>query len=370
MNIKKKVLMIDHSYHKKTQSSLFFSKLLDEQFDLEIQYDESWREENGEELNLEFADEMYSAVIFFQSISAQMMHQVKCKNIIYVPMYDGVHGLGLDYWDNFRNIKILSFSSTLYNYLKAEGFNVEYFQYFPRSKDLNIVEDKRVFFWSRVNAINWNVVKKLLGEEDIQGVHIHKAIDPSHEFTKPAQEDEEGFNISYSDWFETKSEYYECLKKQSMYISPRLYEGIGFSFLEAMAMGKVVISVDNPTMNEYIVHGENGLLFSIDDIKPIMIEDIKLLQVNAYNTIVDGRKQWEDNIPRMLDYIENANILVNVDIVQPINESEEFIAEEGGRIELINKPSKKMGIAAPIKKIIKCLMPYGMVRIYQKYLKK
>ena len=373
MIIKKRVLMVDHSYHKKTGSSQFFSKLLSTRYDLEMAYDESWKE-GHEELNLEFADERYHAVIFFQSISAQMLQQVKCNNIIYVPMYDGVHGLGLDYWNNFRNIKILSFSSTLYKYLNAEGFNVVHFQYFPKPKDFNIVEDKKVFFWSRVSAINWNVIKKLFNEEDIKGIHIHKAVDPWHEFIMPMQEDEERFNITYSNWFETRAEYYECLKNQSIYISPRLYEGIGFSFLEAMAMGKVIVSVDNPTMNEYIVHGKNGLLFSIDDLKPVKIKDIKQLQINSYNTIVNGRKLWEASIPSMLDYIEDISTIANMNVIQTSDESQGFVRAEANKTEYINKVGKiseiLICIKKFIKKLIKCLMPYGLVRIYQKYLKK
>nr|WP_241407662.1 glycosyltransferase family 4 protein [Clostridium beijerinckii] len=190
----------------------------------------------------------------------------------------------------------------------------------------------------------------------------------------PTQEDEERFNIVYSDWFETRAEYYECLKKQSIYISPRLYEGIGFSFLEAMAMGKVIVSVDNATMNEYIVHGKNGILFSIDDVKPIKFEDIKQLQLNSYNTIVQGRKKWEESIPSMLDYIEDFNIIDNINVIQQTEETQKFSGVNASRTENVSKLSKTlqklMRIKRLIKKIIKCLMPYGLVRIYQKYIKK
>jgi Glycosyltransferase len=346
----KKVIMIDHSYHKKTNSSSFFSTLLQERFELRILYDESWKGEDY--LNLEFIDDGYDAVIFFQSISMQMVNQVKCKNIIYVPMYDGVYDCDMEYWYNFKNIKILSFSKTLYDKLKPYGFDIMHVQYFPKANELKLVNEQNVFFWSRVNEINWNVVKTLISKTNISSVHIHKAVDPEQQFMQPDLLDEKNFNITYSEWFNTREDYYKCLEEKSMYIAPRLYEGIGFSFLEAMAMGKVVIAVDHPMMNEYIVHGENGFLFSIDNIQPIEIKDIKMLQMNAYNTIVEGRERWKSSIVDILNFIEEPIKIEN----NIMNKME---------VECVLFKIKKT-----IKKIIKCLMPYGLVRIYQKYYKK
>lgn len=344
--------MIDHSYHKKTGSSSFFFKILEQRYKSEIIYDESWKKGNNLELNLEFIDDKYEAVIFFQSISTNMLKQVKCKNIIYVPMYDGIKDLGLDYWYEYKDIKILSFSKTLYNYLKPYGFNVMHVQYFPTvANELEIVEQKKVFFWARINEINWDIVKKILDKTNIESVHIHKAIDPEHKFIMPSKEDEKTFNIKYSEWFKTKEDYLQCLKNNSIYIAPRLYEGIGFSFLEAMAMGKVVIGADNPMMNEYIHNGKNGFLFSINDINPVNIEEIKKMQLNAYTTIVEGRKRWEVSIPSMLDFIESIDL---------IKENYNKLLREKIIVFRIRKY---------IKKVIKCIIPYGIVRLYEKYYK-
>lgn len=345
-----RVLMIDHSYHKKTGSSSFFAKILEKDFQLEILYDESWK--GKEYLNLEFVDEKYLAVIFFQSISMQMVNQVKCKNIIYVPMYDGVYNCDMEYWYNFKDIKIISFSKTLYDKLKPYGFNIIHVQYFPKPKELKLVDESSIFFWNRVNEINWKVIKSLIAETNISSIHIHKAIDPEQQFIKPDLADEKKFNITYSDWFDTKEEYYKCMEGKSIYIAPRLYEGIGFSFLEAMSMGKVVIAVDHAMMNEYIVHEKNGFLFSTDNIEPIRIKEINKLQENAYNTIIEGRKKWEASINDIIGFIG-----------EPIK-VENHIADK------INVEVGLLKIKKIIKKIIKCLLPYGVVKIYQKYFRK
>ncbi|NRY60536.1 glycosyltransferase [Clostridium beijerinckii] len=350
--LKKKVIMIDHSYHKKTGSSSFFSKILDEKYKVEIIYDESWEKGSNTELDLKFIDDRYEAVIFFQSINTNMLRQVKCKNIIYVPMYDAIKDFDLDYWYDYKDIKILSFSKTLYDYLKPYGFNVMLVQYFPKAaNEFKIIEEKKVFFWARIHEINWNIVKNLIKEMNVESVHIHKAIDPEQGFIFPSIEDEKMFNIKYSDWFKTKEEYFECLKKNSIYIAPRLYEGIGFSFLEAMSMGKIVIGIDNPMMNEYIENNKNGFLFSINNIKSIHIKDIKELQINSYITIVEGRKKWEASIPYMLDFIGS---------VKTVRKNDNKLL----RRKIIFIIIKKW-----IKKIIKCVIPYGIVRAYERYYK-
>ena len=53
--------------------------------------------------------------------------------------------------------------------------------------------------------------------------------------------------------------------KSTIYIASRPYEGIGMSFLEAMADGRCVVAHDNTTHNEYIEHGKNGFLFDMEE---------------------------------------------------------------------------------------------------------
>ena len=51
----------------------------------------------------------------------------------------------------------------------------------------------------------------------------------------------------------------EFLSSCNIFIVPRMFEGIGLTFLEAMASGMFVISSDTPIMNEYISHKNNGV---------------------------------------------------------------------------------------------------------------
>ncbi len=49
-----------------------------------------------------------------------------------------------------------------------------------------------------------------------------------------------------------------------VYLYPSTLEGIGLTIAEAMACGLPVITSDNPPMNEFVQHGENGRLVKID----------------------------------------------------------------------------------------------------------
>ena len=59
-------------------------------------------------------------------------------------------------------------------------------------------------------------------------------------------------------------EYADLLGSCGLFAAPRRKEGIGLSFLDAMARGAFVLGYDSPTMNEYIRHAETGWLFNED----------------------------------------------------------------------------------------------------------
>jgi len=80
--------------------------------------------------------------------------------------------------------------------------------------------------------------------------------------------------------------------------------------LDAMAMGRCVIAHDSPTMNEYIQHKENGLLYAWEDITDIdrgvnisfTSDEIRNMQQNAYMTIQQGYAKWEQEQEQIVDW--------------------------------------------------------------------
>ena len=305
INLKsKKIVFVDHSYHHKTKSSSFMLDYLKEFFEVEVVLDESWQGRPAPDLS--FIDEDYLAVIFWQILpSPETVAQIKNENILYFPMYDQSGRLELDFWSKYSSLKIVNFSRALHQKLKSWGFQSLYVQYFPEVKDFYPGKAEEAFFWQRLSFINFEVVKKLFGKEKIK-IHLHQAVDPNQQFLKPSQEDIEKFQITFSDWFDTREEMLELIREKAIYVAPREYEGIGMSFLEAMAMGKLVVANNQPTMNEYIENGKTGLLFDWQNPQPLDFSQREKIQKNAYEFMKKGREKWEKEKEKIVEFIKEV----------------------------------------------------------------
>jgi len=303
INIKsRKIVYIGHSYHIKTKSTAFLIEYLKKHFKVTEVIDESWL---GKKTfpDLSFIDKSYVGVIFFQNIpDIEVIKKIDNDNIIFFPMYDNVGGREYNFWKKYIDVKIINFSKTLHQKLISWGFESYYLQYFP--KPLPFIKNKthKVFFWQRTNAIDINLVEKLLGNLKTK-IHIHQAIDPNCTFVKPTKEQEKKFNITYSNWFNTREEMQKKIQECDIYIAPREYEGIGMSFLEAMSMGKAVVAINNPTMNEYIINNQTGYLFDKNNLKTIDFYNISNIRKNSYNYMKNGYKNWEKEKNRIIYYI-------------------------------------------------------------------
>jgi glycosyltransferase involved in cell wall biosynthesis len=305
----KKIVFIGHSYHAKTRSSDFLLDYLKKNYDTKVILDESWLGEKPFP-DLSFIDDSYLAVIFWQNLpSLEAILGIKNDNLIFFPMYDAVGSMDFSWWRRYENLKIVCFSKTLHEKLKKWRLTSMYIQYFPAVREFIPGKEDEVFFWQRLTNININTVARLFRKDNLK-IHIHRGIDPNHKFVQPSKEDEKKFHISYSDWFESRDEMLEniggLIKQKGIYIAPRELEGIGHSFLEAMAMGKAVIAVDNPTMNEYIEHGKTGYLFDLSKPKKIDLSNIENVQNNAYEFMKAGRKKWEKDKIKIIDFIKKS----------------------------------------------------------------
>ena len=75
------------------------------------------------------------------------------------------------------------------------------------------------------------------------------------------------------------------------------------SFLEAMAMGKCVVSPDYGTMNDYILHGVNGLLYDLHKPQPLDFSQAAQLGARARESIERGFEQWQKREAELVEYI-------------------------------------------------------------------
>ena len=94
-----------------------------------------------------------------------------------------------------------------------------------------------------------------------------------------------------------KTNPYPYIQHANLYVQPSRFEGYPMTILEALILGKVVVSTNNPGAHEIIIDGTNGILCDIDEKQIVMkieivvqeSEKLKLLQANV--RIIDFEEQ-------------------------------------------------------------------------------
>lgn len=298
----KEMLYIRHAYHSKTKSNDFLIDILKKHYNITIFDIDPYTEDLKTTLkNLPKKD--FDVLVLFQlPIAGTILKKyINFKKGIFFPMYDGAPQRTDKIWLSWKSFNIINFSRTLHLELTKIGLSSFYVQYFPTPK-LNVLngEKNSAFFWQRLTHLNVNTIADILKALSIKNIHIHKVVDPMHNFIKPT---DETFNIEYSEWYENKNNMLKDVENAAIYIAPRDFEGIGMSFLEAMAMGRCVIAPNNPTMNEYITNGFNGILYELDNPKINKKYNIKSIQENTKKYIQQGYLKWSEEKNKILDYI-------------------------------------------------------------------
>jgi hypothetical protein len=307
-----KLAFIDHSFHIKSTATKFLIDLLKKEYTVDIYWDESWMKKPRINLT-SLSIKKYDVIILFQlfNYTVKELKATGCKNIIVIPMYDNSHLLFDRQWLEYKNIKFLNFSRALHSRLIKLGLNSMHAQYFPPPNNLHndtSLDLLKGFFWQRTNRITWQHIRKLIEKTKFEHFHIHGAVDPpGFPLILPTQEEKIKYDITISEWFDKRDDYFDVVLKSNIYFAPRLHEGIGMSFLEAMAMGKCVVAPDNPTMNEYINDGVTGYLYDPNNPEPIDFSNAPQVAENALVYIEEGYQSWSTKKGEILKFIQEPS---------------------------------------------------------------
>jgi hypothetical protein len=293
----------------KTKSCDFLVETLENEFDVKKLSRPDWFEKDNvpvERLN----NENFDVILFFFALPpARYLAKLKCKNFIWVPMYDGTKGLLLAkikflFYKLFK-LKVISFSKKMHNELKP-FFNSEYFQYYPKPQRKVKFDKNRLFFWERRDDVNWEFLKEnVINKTDFDKILIKQNKDG---LAKEKLKIKESKKVKVIDKWLPDKKYASILNTNNIFIAPRLKEGIGFSFLHALSRGYVVIANNESTMNEYIINKKTGFLFDFKNPKKINLSNKKELQrisKNAFEYVKKGRKEWEDSVNELIKFINN-----------------------------------------------------------------
>jgi hypothetical protein len=308
-----RIAYVDHSFHRTTRSNEFLPQLLRQHGHVVDHFwDDAWQ--GGQSVAWsEVAS--YDVVIMFESYCpppAGNFGQAH-PNVVFIPMLDQfglwrgpVSNLST-FWQPFQGSKVLNFSNAVHCMTTGFGIASHVVRYYhPIARRPSTPrQGLHGFFWLRRELeLPWRVIRQLIGQAKFESFHIHLATDPGTPPPElPSAEDVARHNITTSVWFEDKADINALMERANVYFAPRLQEGIGQSFLEAMGRGQCVVAPNQGTMNEYIVHGLNGMLYDSHNPQPLDFSEADKLGAQARKGAVAGRALWENAADDLVRFI-------------------------------------------------------------------
>ena len=312
----KKLAFIGHPHHTVTRSSDFLVTLLREAgCDVDCYYDDvHYAVPTGAKFDHSVTDLLagesfrdYDSFIVWQTSKIAELLLSKGCDVTFAPMWDDARQLPDAFWPSVSHGRILSFSAALHAKLCRNGIASHYFQYYPEpatgAKNLSF-DTKTAFFWLRrpKSIVSERNLARIIKNAGVENMYLHNVPDIEEERADsfPALEAVVD-KLSVSTWFDKKQDLIDLINSANFYISPREYEGIGMSFLEALARGQVVIGCKRSTYTDYVTHEVNGLVTNFNEpLRSYSDAEFEAMSRRALEGVEEGYARWRDNQPRLI----------------------------------------------------------------------
>ena len=308
-----RILFVDHVWRKHSHSADFFKEILKEAGCdvVDFWFDRPYHYKIPKTI-LDSVD----VVVLWEFLYGRFKLGIPGKRCVYVPMYDNESGSRW-LWRRIAlsGMPVVSFCDRITRL--AKECNVQ-----------NIVEAKFAFdparfagyegnprvvaFWDR-GQVGFDAIKALFAPEDVDKVIVVQKEEEVKEPRLIARSDLEAYHVELRRGrYLPKDQYLEALKEPGVFIEPRYKEGIGLPFLEHLAMGKCIVSHDEPTMNEYVEDGKTGVLVDMRHPRRISAQEIGQVRANVRVAAEDAYRQWQESGARLAEmFAETANIAVH-----------------------------------------------------------
>ena len=186
--------------------------------------------------------------------------------LVWIPMWDSARWWKQRQWDRLpKALRVVAFSNATARFAEAAGLPTLRLKFYKDVDQFPAARwDRRVlFYWNRTGMVNRAFLAKICAVLDVDRVLFRPQIDPripemAH-YIPPEHLGRARVEVIAD--VTTRDACWAKMREANIFIAPRLYEGAGMTFLEALAQGCAVFAHDAPTMNEYITSGEDGFLF-------------------------------------------------------------------------------------------------------------
>ena len=327
-----KIAFVGNTFHDKTRSSIFFQDILrslSDRVDL-FNADNTGVEMDNDETFRDVLAGDYDLIVCWQCEHFAVRLTPFTRNVVLIPMWDAARFREAPYWQRLRTVPIIAFSRDLHVVLQRQGCETHYFQFFPDPDAVGALAPSdaiwsRGFFWERRPKEAWSagIVCAIAESMGLDQLHVHMVSDFGDEPTKIDFRGE----LSTSAWFDQWSEFQELKRSFGVFFAPRDYEGIGHSFLEALAQGQCVISPNRSTASDYITSGVNGFLVDPEEFPEFDGTRVAELGAAARQFCYEGYREWMADQDRLRDlllgvqrrsrYRERIDTLVNEGELSP-----------------------------------------------------
>lgn len=312
-----RIAIVDHSFHIKTRSTLFLPRLLGACGEVEVLWCDRW--EGGPGVDIEgLCTQRFDCVMFCQQLYEpdELARLGRHSRVVNVPMFDQYAGWTRAQWRRYRPWPFVSFSLELHRRLVRAGCQSIPVRFFPEAVGQaagtrrHAGEDGLTgIFWQRERRIDWRIVSRVLARLPVAKLYVRSLADPGQAAAAIPVLDRRRFGIVDLPWFDRPDDYLALLDEVDFFVAPRKYEGIGMTFLEALARGKTVIAADRPTMNEYIAHGCNGFLFSTRFPRPLAnLGDAERLATEIARWNRTFAADWKEGRQAIVDLVHSGTM--------------------------------------------------------------
>jgi glycosyltransferase involved in cell wall biosynthesis len=239
-----------------------------------VQFEQhSW---DGWKLDLPEEKIRKSPIIFFFFSPPPNILANPHARLVWIPMWDDVRRRSQGWWQKLpKNLRIVAFSGEVRKRAESAGLQTLSIKYFkdPAKFEPAHYDGKRIlFYWNRTGLVEPGFVQDFCDALDINILLFRRNIDPRipvHlEYSLPKKlgntivQEVPGIEAL------TRDEYLDIFNQVNIMIAPRSSEGVGITYIEALARGCAVFAFNGPTMNEYIYHKRNGYLFNSHSYTP------------------------------------------------------------------------------------------------------
>lgn len=187
--------------------------------------------------------------------------------LIWLPMWDSAIYYSQTWWNSLpKSLRIVAFSEAVHQLVissSLKSLNLKFFKDPQIFTSTNWTGDRILLYWNRTGLIGPQFLEHLCGALKVDKLLFRSQADPDYIDSATYQLPSRlGRTVVETlPVFQTRQAYFDATREANVFIAPRLAEGVGMSFLEAMARGCAVFAHDRATMSEYIASGENGYLF-------------------------------------------------------------------------------------------------------------